>query len=155
MEKFIYTYLSENYYIRTSDVGNDGIYQRYDDRRIPVPFNADRLIKDVVTVFGVTKTEAKSYVYRWSMLINPKSDLEFYWKISDEFGGVLFPIIQSVAARTISMDLVSVKPMSAPQIELLYLDYVYSEETTWDKINNKVSKFFKNIYSIIFGKLKN
>lgn len=154
MEKFIYTYLSENYYIRKSDVGNDGIYQLYDDRRIPVPFNADRLIKDLVTVFGVTKSEAKSYIYRWSLLINPKSDLEFYWKISDEFSGILFPMVQSVAARTISSELVSVKPMSAPQIELLYLDYVYSKESVWDKIINKVSEFFKNINSKIFGKLK-
>jgi hypothetical protein len=151
MEKFIYTYLSENYYIQTSEVGNYGIYQKYDDRRIPVPFNGDRLIKDVVTVFGVTKAEAKSYIHLWAKSIDLNVDLEFYWKIAEEFGNLMFPVIQQVAARTISLDLISVQPMSAPTGDLLYLDYVYSKESTFEK----VIKFFQNIYKRIFGLFKN
>jgi hypothetical protein len=151
MEKFIYTYLSENYYIQTSEVGNHGIYQKYDDRRIPVPFNGDRLVKDVVTVFGVTKDEAHRYIYEWSRLVEPDVDLTFYWKMAEEFGSLVFPVIQSVAARTISQDLVSVQPMSAPTGDLLYLDYVYSKESMFEK----VIKFFQNIYKRIFGIFKN
>jgi len=151
MEKFIYPYLSENYYIQTSEVGNHGIYQKYDDRRIPVPFNGDRLIKDVVTVFGVSKAKAKSYICKWAKSIEPNIDLEFYWKMAQEFGNLVFPVIQQVAARTISQDLISVQPMSAPTGDLLYLDYVYSKESTFEK----VIKFFQNIYKRIFGLFKN
>lgn len=151
MEKFIYTYLSENYYIQTSEVGNQGIYQKHDSRRIPVPFNGDRLVKDVVTVFGVTKDEAHRYIYEWSRLVEPDVDLTFYWKMADEFSNTLFPVIQRVAARTISQDLISVQPMSAPTMELQYLDYVYSKESTFEK----VIKFFQNIYKRIFGLFKN
>ena len=151
MEKFIHTYLSENYYIQTSEVGNHGIYQKYDDRRIPVPFNGDRLVKDVVTVFGVTKAEAKGYIYRWALSIEPNVNLDFYWKMAEEFGSLVFPVIQQVAARTISQDLISVQPMTAPTIELQYLDYVYSRESMFEK----VIKFFQNIYKRIFGIFKN
>ncbi len=151
MEKFIYTYLSENYYIQTSEVGNHGIYQKYDDRRIPVPFNGDRLVKDVVTVFGVTKAEAKGYIYRWALLIEPNVDLEFYWKTSEDLFNFIFPTIQHLSARTMSQDLISVQPMSAPTGDLLYIDYVYSKESMFEK----VIKFFQNIYKRIFGLFKN
>jgi hypothetical protein len=71
--------------------------------------------------------------------------------MADEFSNALFPVIQRVAARTISQDLISVQPMSAPTMELQYLDYVYSKESTFEK----VIKFFQNIYKRIFGLFKN
>lgn len=155
MEKFIYTYLSENYYIQTSDVGNYGIYQRYSNLRIPTPFNGDRLIKDVVTIFGVNKNEAKDYIEQWAKLVAPACDLEFYWKMANDFGNIVMPLVQSVAARTIGMDLVPVQPMSAPKGQLLYLDYVYHKESRYEKVKNRIIEIFKNIYNRIFGIFNN
>jgi hypothetical protein len=151
MEKFIYTYLSENYYIQTSDVGNQGIYQRYDDLRIPIPFNGDRLVKDITTVFGVTKVEAKGYISGWAQVVEPNINLDFYWKIAEVFGNLVFPVIQNIAASTISRDLISVQSMSAPTGELYYIDYVYSNKNIFEK----VIKFLQNIYKRIFGIFKN
>lgn len=155
MEKFIYTYLSENYYIQTSEVGNHGIYQKYDNRRIPVPFNGDRLVKDVVTVFGVSKDDAIAYIIQWAELVEPGCDLEFYWKTASDFANILFPTIQHLVARTIGMDLVPVQPMEGPKAQLLNLDYVYKEETRYEKVKNRIIEIFKNIYNRIFGKFKN
>ena len=155
MEKFIYTYLSENYYIQTSDVGNYGIYQRYSNQIVPIPFNGDRLIKDVVTVFGVNKEEAKGYIEQWAHLVEPACDLEFYWKIATDFGNIVMPLVQSVAARTIGMDLVAVQPLSQPTVNLHYLDYVYKKETRYEKVKIRIIKIFNNIYDRIFGLFKN
>lgn len=155
MEKYIYTYLSENYYIKTSDVGNYGIYERYSDLRIPIPYNGDRLVKDVVTVFGVSKDDARAYIIQWAELVEPGCDLEFYWKTASDFANILFPTIQQVAARTIAMDLVPVQPMEAPKAQLLYLYYVYGKETRYEKVINRIIEIFKNIYNRIFGIFKN
>lgn len=153
MEKFIYSYLSENYYITSSEVGNYGIYQKGSDLRIPVPFNGDRLVKDVITVFGVNKDEAHRYIYEWSRLIEPDVDLTFYWRMADDFGNVVFPLIQRVAARTLSQDIVSVQPLSGPTGGLLYFDYSYDNNVS--KPKNRFIEFFKNIYKRILGLFKN
>ncbi len=155
MEKFIYAYLSENYYIQTSEVGNYGIYERYSDLRIPVPYNGNRLVKDIVTVFGVSKDDAKGYIIGWGELVSPGCDLEFYWKTASDFADIVMPLVRSVAARTIGMDLVPVQPMEGPKVELLYLDYVYKKETRYEKVKNRFIEIFKNIYNRILGIFKN
>ena len=51
----------------------------------------------------------------------------------------MFPIAMKVAAQTVGLDLVSVKPMSAPSGHLFYADYQYGNTkrtTRKRKINN-------------------
>jgi translation initiation factor IF-3 len=51
----------------------------------------------------------------------------------------MFPIAMKVAAQTVGLDLVSVKPMSAPKNNLFYVDYQYGNTkrtTRKKKINN-------------------
>jgi hypothetical protein len=42
----------------------------------------------------------------------------------------ILPIAQKVASQTIGLNLVSVKPLSAPTGQLMYLDYVYQPEVS-------------------------
>ena len=51
----------------------------------------------------------------------------------------MMPIAMKVAAQTVGLDLVSVKPMSAPKNNLFYVDYQYGNTkrtTRKRKINN-------------------
>jgi hypothetical protein len=155
MEKFVYNYLSQTYYLATSDVGNDGIYLLLDTRKHKSPVYGSRITKDISTIFGLGIEDAKVLINSWAIIVNPKVDLEFYWQTNEDIFDNVFPLVQAVASRTIGMDLVSVQPMSGPRVELLYLDYVYKQETRYQKIKNKVIRFFKNIYSRIFGLFKN
>lgn len=155
MEKFVYNYLSQTYYLGTSDVGNDGIYLLLDTRKHKSPVYGSRITKDISTIFGLGIEDAKVLINSWAIIVNPKVDLEFYWQTNEDIFDNIFPLVQAVASRTIAMDLVPVTPMSAPVCNLIYLDYVYKEETRYQKIKNKVIRFFKNIYSRIFGLFKN
>ena len=127
MQNYIQQYLSDYYYIKTSEVGNDGIYYINDDRRIPTPFNGSKLIKEIVTIFGLQEDDVKPYIESWAVSIKPDIDLEFYWKTMDDLFG--FPIAQQIAAQTIGMDLVAVQPISGPRVELLYMDFQYGVDT--------------------------
>jgi hypothetical protein len=127
MQSYIQQYLSDYYYVKTSEVGNDGIYFINDDRRIPTPFNGSKLIKEIVTIFGLKEDEVKSYIESWAVSIKPDIDLEFYWKTMDDLFG--FPITHRIAAQTIGMDLVAVQPISGPRVELLYMDFQYGVDT--------------------------
>lgn len=150
MEKYIYEYLSKNYKIETSSVGNYGIYQRHTDLFYPIPFNGNELLKEVITVFGISKDDAHGYIYHWSKLVCPDCDLTFYWKMADDvLSNIALPIARRIASQTLGLDLVSVQPLSAPPITLLYLDYTYHQETGFEKVKNKIIKFFKNIYKRI------
>jgi hypothetical protein len=147
MEKYIFEYLTKNYKIETSSVGNYGIYQIHTNNFYPAPFNGDKLVNEVITVFGISKDEAHGYIRHWSQSICPGCNLDFYWKIADM---PLLPISQAIAARTLGIDIVSVQPLSAPSGTLLYLDYVYKEPTYYEKIYD----YFKNIYIKILGLFK-
>ena len=111
MEKYIRDYMSSNYYIQTSDVGNDGIYYNFDDKRIPTPFFGDKLIKELSLVFGLEVEESKDYIIGWSISVKSDVDLEFYWKQIHELFGL-------------------------PTGMLMYMDYVYSGDTP--KTNGRV-----------------
>lgn len=123
MEKFVQQYLSTYYYLKTSEVGNDGIYYVNDDRRTPTPHYGSKLIKEIVTVFGLEDIDdnVKIIINDWAATIKPDVDLEFYWKTLEDLIG--FPIVQQIAARTIGMDLVAVQPMGEPRGELFHMDY--------------------------------
>lgn len=108
MQNYIQQYLSDYYYVKTSEVGNDGIYSINEDRRIPTPFNGSKLIKEIVTIFGLQEDDVKPYIETWAVSIKPDIDLEFYWK---------------------TMDLVAVQPISGPRVGLLYMDFQYGVDT--------------------------
>ena len=123
MEKFVQQYLSTYYYLKTSEVGNDGIYYVNDDRRTPTPHYGSKLIKEIVTVFGLEDIDdnVKIIINDWATTIKPDVDLEFYWKTMEDLFG--FPIAQRVVAQTMGMDLVAVQPMYEPRGELFHMDY--------------------------------
>ena len=125
MEKFVQQYLSTYYYVKTSEIGNDGIYYVNDDRRIPTPHNGGKLLTEIVTVFGLEDVDGniKIIINDWAATIKPDVDLEFYWKTMEDLFG--FPIAQRIAAQTMGMDLVAVMPLSAPRVELMYMDFQY------------------------------
>ena len=125
MEKFVQQYLSTYYYVKTSEIGNDGIYYVNDDRRIPTPHNGGKLLTEIVTVFGLEDVDdnIKIIINDWAATIKPDVDLEFYWKTTEDLIG--FPIVQRIMAQTIGMDLVPVQPMDGPRGELMYIDYQY------------------------------
>ena len=129
MENFVQQYLSTYYYIKTSEVGNDGIYYVNDDRRIPTPHSGSKLIKEIVTVFGLEDIDdsVKIIINAWAATIKPDVDLEFYWKTMQDL--FAFPITHQIAATTIGLDLVAVQPMDGPRGELLYMDFQYGVDT--------------------------
>lgn len=157
MEKFVQQYLSDFYYIKTSEVGNDGIYFINDDRRIPTPFNGSKLIKEIVTIFCVNEDDVKTQIESWAISIKPDVDLEFYWKTMDDLFG--FPMAHQIAATTIGMDLVAVQPMDGPRGELLYMDFVYgvdpatgdSETVTVTRPNRNRRVYDEEIYRQSWG----
>lgn len=153
MEKYIYNYLTENYYIKSSDVGNHGIYLINDARRFHTPINGSKLVTEIVTVFGITEDEAKVLINQWGVNTYKELDLDFYWKTnSDLFFGNIGNLVNNIGS-SLSQDLVPVQAMSAPSQTLFYFDYVYESKT--QMIKNKVKVIFKNIYNRIFGIFKN
>lgn len=154
MEKHIYNYLTENYYIRLSDVGNQGIYLINDPRRYHTPINGNKLITEIITVFAIESEEASLFIQKWAVNKYDKVDLEFYWKTNDDiFFGNIGDIVRNVSSHTLSADLVPVRPMSLPTNMLFYLDAVNVSENKTTK--NKVLILFKNIYYRILGIFKN
>ena len=49
---------------------------------------------------------------------------------SGDLGQNLLPVAMKIAAQTIGLDLVSVKPSPGPKIDLLYIDFVYDDTQT-------------------------
>lgn len=125
MEKYIHNYLSLNYYIETSDVGNDGIYEIADARRFKAPINGDRLLKELVTVFYIDEVQLKAHIEDWAASKKPDINLEWFWKQIES----LMPLAMKVAAQTVGLDLVAVQPMESPKIDLLYNEFAYTGET--------------------------
>jgi len=54
----------------------------------------------------------------------------------------MFPIAMKVAAQTVGLDLVSVKPMSAPKNNLFYVDYQYGDPKRTIR-KKKINNIFK------------
>lgn len=49
-------------------------------------------------------------------------------KRDNPFGNIVFPMIMKVDVQSINMDLVSVKPLSTPSLNLIYVDIYESDE---------------------------
>ncbi len=59
-------------------------------------------------------------------------------KGSGDIAQNLLPVSMKIAAQTIGLDLVSVKPASSPRIELLFVDFKYgNENTNWTEANER------------------
>lgn len=133
MEEYIYNYLTENYFVKTSSIGNDGIYKKNDTRIIETPTDGNKLVNEIITIFDVEKEEVILCVFIWASRIKDGIELEYYWKVHWEnedlkIYDLVFPIIQRVNTSTLALDLVSVQPMSAPKSTLFYMDTVYEEK---------------------------
>ena len=48
---------------------------------------------------------------------------------SGDYGQQLLPVAMKIAAQTIGLDLVSVKPTPGPKIDLMYIDFAYDDNT--------------------------
>ena len=123
MEKLVQQYLFQYYYIDTSEIGNDGIYYRFNEKKWKSPHNYNLLLKEINTVFGIEEDLIKLIINDWAVSEKPDVDLEFYWTTLEDLIG--FPIAQRIAAQTIGMDLVAVQPMDGPRVELMYMDFQY------------------------------
>jgi hypothetical protein len=83
MKKYTLSYLTENYYLDTSVIGNAGIYAIDDNNRIKVPTNAKKLVEEIVTLFGYSFTRTKWLIHDWAKSQRPDLCLKFYWSSQD------------------------------------------------------------------------
>lgn len=125
MKKYIVKYLTENYFLDKSQLGNAGIYSFEDTREWKIPVDAKKLIEEIVTLFGYSFTRTKWLIHAWAKKQKPDHCLNFYWT-SHEVNFAM-PIVTRVMASTIGQDLVRVEPMGGPTGTLMYLDYQYGE----------------------------
>jgi len=88
MKKYIVRYLTENYYLDKSQIGNAGIYSLDDNREIKPPVNANILINEIVTLFNYPFTRTRWLIHKWAKKQKPDYSLDFYWK-SHGIGGSL------------------------------------------------------------------
>lgn len=84
MEKYILKYLSEFYYLKSSDIGNDGIYYTYDIRKIPTPIDCVVLVDEISKVFDIKKENSKKIINDWALSINPNVNLKFFWMLNEQ-----------------------------------------------------------------------
>lgn len=125
MEKYIHNYLSSTYFVKTSKIGNDGIYLIDDVNLYPYPVYGNKLIKELVLVFYLDEVSLKASINTWAITQKPDVDLGFFWEQFE----VLMPMAARVAAQTVGLDLVAVQPMSLPKGLLSFMDFNYSGET--------------------------
>ena len=88
MENIVKTYLKNNYYINTSQIGNDGIYKINDNPLENGPMYGEKLLDELITIFHLDKTILKKYVNEWAESKKEDVDLTFYWKTIEEIIGI-------------------------------------------------------------------
>lgn len=156
MEKFVQSYLSKNYEIGTSEVGNDGIYSVEDKREVRAPIYGNKLVAEVITIFSIDDNESKELINKWAITKKPDINLEFYWATVEDIFKELFPIIQGLSARTVGVDLVPVQPMSDASGELLSFDFLYSGNNrtrNYEIADNDGPEIWDNIQQRFYGDL--
>lgn len=84
MENYIREYLSNYYYVNSSDVGNDGIYNIFDFKKNPTPVNCLDLINEICKIFDINFDESKRLIDKWAISIKPDINLYFFWLTLDE-----------------------------------------------------------------------
>lgn len=74
-----------------------------------------------------------------------------YIEIDNKFKFNFFPYARKIVASTIGLNLVSVKPMSSPNVNLTFLDFKYDKNTPYIIENNIIICRKRNI-KYIYGK---
>lgn len=88
MENIVKTYLTNNYYINTSQIGNDGVYKTSDNPIENGPMYGEKLLDELVTIFHLDRVILKVYVNEWAKSKKQDVDLTFYWKTIEEIIGI-------------------------------------------------------------------
>lgn len=155
MKKYINNYLTENYFLDKSVVGNAGIYDFDDERPFKVPINAKTLIKELQILFGYSFTRTKWLINNWAKQQNPDYCLNFYWNSNDVYFNNIDELrfVRTQSPILLSTDLISIQPMDPPSYSTLYLENNYgviehvSRNKTIDNFENlakKLSSLYKN-----------
>ncbi len=120
MKKLLYKYLSAFYVLGKNGRGNYVIFKDEGDGL--VRDDDDKLVKELVEIFGYGYTRTKWCIDSWAKTIIPHVDLKYYW---EKRNYLEFPIARSISSSLIGGDLITIEPMSAPTNNLFYLDYQY------------------------------
>jgi len=120
MHKLILNYLSSFYW---GDSHHDLVHEHDSHRKIYGKY----LREDVIDMFNVSDIMATACIEIWLYDEGATFDINKFWEDYEFYG--LLPIAMQVAARTVGMDLVSVQPLSAPNLDLMYLGFQYDAQT--------------------------
>lgn len=118
----------------------------------PIPLKHEELrvtqydLKNKNVIIGVSKGKYEILKNRFGTIAgtgDEKDLITVLLKIQEAFrkwdpNDFFMPIAQQVAARTIGIDLVAVKPLSGPIGHLAYLDYRYKRPNVFQKAWNKI-----------------
>ncbi len=134
--QLIHAYLNRTYEIRYHPLPHscDVIYHKNSDL-LTYP---EDLLSDITDIFAIEDPIAKKYVKEWSSTLKPKTKLSSYWKIEKPNSQFIMPLIQRIAARTIGMDLVAVKPLELPKGLHNFMDYISSSGDTTPNKNGRI-----------------
>jgi hypothetical protein len=147
MRKFIQKHLDDEYYIKTSEAGNDGIYLLIDKpHRYQYPIGKKIILDKIVTMFSIELEEAKDEVHIWAVKKKPDVDLDFFWNVL-AYDKIRFPVVRTEFVELIPEDLIPLRPMeiAISKIDSLYLDYlhnVYDTKPWHKKLWEKITGFF-------------
>jgi hypothetical protein len=122
MKKLLYKYLSAFYVLDKNGRGNYVIFKDEGDGL--VRHDDEKLVKELVEIFGYGYTRTKWVINSWANTIIPHVDLNYYWQ---KRNNLEFPIARSISSSLIGGDLVSIRPMPSPIGTLMYLDYQYGQ----------------------------
>lgn len=84
MEKIIFAYLTQNYYLKESQVGNDGIYKIDTVQKVLTPTNGEALIKELHEIFSLSEDKTFIALNDWALEQKATANLFFYWKTNSE-----------------------------------------------------------------------
>jgi len=84
-----------------------------------------------------------SGIYKSSVRYNKISKI-FDLNLSKSTMPTIMPIAMKVAAQTIGLDLVAVKPLSSPIVTNFYMDFNFSDKYKKNKRIAAIKKIFKN-----------
>ena len=125
MKKYVRLYLDRYYEIDTSELGNDGIYEKLDTREFRTPIYKTILVKRLNLIFSLSEELLTEIVNEWGKEIKPDVDLEFYWTPLAGW----FPTLKKVTVGTISNELVAVQPMEMPSDFSYFYSFNFSGDT--------------------------
>ena len=124
MKKYVLSHLTKHYEIDTSQLGNDGIYEKSDTREYRAPIDNYHLLKRLNQIFGLSKEYLKELVNEWAKTIKNDIDLEFFWSDLVDFRAV-----RKVIPELISSQLVAIQPMEPPSNNTLFNNFNFSTQS--------------------------